>query len=160
MVWVKWGLLGLAGVLLAIQLVPYGGNHTNPPVVAEPVWDSEETRDLTVKACFDCHRNESVWPWYSNIAPISWSIQHHVDDGRAVLNFSEWNRPQEGDESAETVREGSMPPQQYLLTHRLTDDELNALAVGLAATLGDEEGEGGEGDENHESEEADEREDE
>ena len=154
MVWVKWGLLGFAGALLVIQLVPYGRDHTNPPVVAEPVWDSEETRDLTVKACFDCHSNEVIWPWYSNIAPFSWSIQNHVDEGRAALNFSEWNRPQEGDESAETVREGSMPPQQYLLTHAFTDYELNALAVGLAATLGDEEG-----DEGHESEEDDERED-
>jgi hypothetical protein len=68
-------------------------------------------------------------------------VQRDVDEGREELNYSEWNRPQEGEESAETVREGSMPPRSYLLTHpdaRLTDAELTALANGLAATFGDE----------------------
>lgn len=144
MVWVKRGLLGLAGLLIVVQLIPYGRDHTNPPVIAEPAWDSEQTRELTVKACFDCHSNEVIWPWYSNVAPISWLVQRDVDEGREELNFSEWNRPQEGDEAAETVRDGSMPPRQYLLTHseaRLSEADMNALAVGLAVTLGDEDGE-------------------
>ena len=143
--WVKWGLASLIGVLVIIQVVPYGRDHTNPPVVEEPVWDSTRTRDLAVRACFDCHSNETVWPWYSNVAPLSWLVQRDVDEGREELNLSEWDRPQEGEESAETVREGSMPPGQYLLTHpgaRLTDAELTALAGGLAATLGDEGQEG------------------
>jgi hypothetical protein len=77
------------------------------------------------------------------VAPVSWLVQRDVDQGREELNYSEWNRPQEGEESAETVRDGSMPPRAYLLTHpeaSLTDGELAALADGLAATFGDESG--------------------
>jgi hypothetical protein len=146
----KWGLAALLGGLLVIQLVPYGRDHDNPPVVVEPSWDSTETRELTVRACFDCHSNETVWPWYSNVAPVSWLVQWDVDEGREELNYSEWNRSQEGEESAETVREGSMPPRSYLLTHpeaRLTDPELAVLADGLAATFGDEGEDGAEEEE-------------
>lgn len=127
-------------VFLAIQLVPYGRAQTNPRVVAEPAWDSATTRELAVRACFDCHSNETSWPWYSNIAPISWSLQNHVDEGREKLNFSEWDGSQQGDEAAETVRDRSMPPTQYLLVHpsaRLSDAELAALERGLTATFGD-----------------------
>jgi len=67
----------LAGgiVFIAMQLVPYGHAHTNPPVTGEPKWDSPQTRELAKRACFDCHSNETDWPWYSNIAPVSWLIQ-------------------------------------------------------------------------------------
>jgi hypothetical protein len=139
--WVKWGLAAIVGGLLTIQLVPYGRAHDNPLVMAEPSWDSALTRELAVRACFDCHSNETRWPWYSNVAPLSWLVQRDVDEGREKLNYSEWNRAQEGEESAETVREGTMPPDAYLLTHpgaRLTDSELVALAEGLAATFGGE----------------------
>lgn len=139
--WVKWSLVVIVGGLLVIQLVPYGRAHENPAVVAEPSWDSPQTRELAVRACFDCHSNETVWPWYSNVAPFSWLVQRDVEEGREHLNYSEWNRPQEGDESAETVHEGSMPPNYYLWTHseaRLTDAELATLADGLEATFGSE----------------------
>ena len=152
--WVKWGLAAFLGGLLVIQLIPYGRDHVNPPVVAEPTWVSVQTRELAVRACYDCHSNETVWPWYSNVAPVSWLVQRDVDEGREELNFSEWNRPQEGDESAETVREGSMPPRSYLLTHpdaRLTDVQLTALADGLAATFGS----GNDGDDDEEGDEED-----
>jgi len=145
--WLRWGLISLMTALVVVQVIPYGRDHANPLVVAEPVWDSTKTRDLAVRACFDCHSNETVWPWYSNVAPMSWLLQRDVEEGREALNFSEWNRPQEGEEAAETVREGSMPPGPYLFTHpdgRLTDTELTALADGLTATLGDEGREGGE----------------
>jgi mono/diheme cytochrome c family protein len=147
---VKWVLVALLGGLLVIQLIPYGRDHDSPPVAAEPSWDSSQTRELAVRACFDCHSNQTVWPWYSNVAPISWLVQRDVDEGRDELNYSEWDRDQEGEESAETVREGSMPPNSYLLTHpdaRLTDAELALLADGLAATFGEEsEDEHGESD--------------
>jgi hypothetical protein len=139
--WVRWGVVVIVGGLLLIQLVPYGRDHDNPPVVAEPAWDSPQTRELAVRACYDCHSNETEWPWYSNVAPISWLVQRDVDEGREELDFSEWNLSQEGDESAETVREGSMPPSQYLLTHpeaRLTDAELAALEAGLVGTFGED----------------------
>ncbi|MGB8361494.1 MAG: heme-binding domain-containing protein [Acidimicrobiia bacterium] len=136
--WVKWGLFGVLGLLVLIQLVPYGRDHQNPAVVAEPSWDSPQTRDLAVRACFDCHSNETTWPWYSNIAPLSWLIQRDVDEGREHVNFSEWNRRQRSGESAETVREGEMPPPYYTVTHpnaRLSDSEMEALAQGLTASL-------------------------
>ena len=148
--WLKWVLAIVFGGLLVIQVIPYGRDHANPPVVVEPAWDSPQTRDLAAKACYDCHSNETIWPWYSNIAPLSWTVQRDVEEGRESLNFSEWNRPQEGEEAAETVREGSMPPGQYMLTHpeaRLTAAELSVLTEGLTATLG---GEGGEGEEHGE----------
>ena len=136
--WVKWGLFGALGLFVLIQFVPYGRDHQNPDVVAEPSWDSPQTRDLAVRACFDCHSNETTWPWYSNIAPLSWLIQRDVDEGREHLNFSEWNRRQRSGESAETVREGEMPPPYYTVTHpnaRLSDSEMQALAQGLTASL-------------------------
>ena len=87
-----------------VQFVPYGGDHTNPRVTQEPVWDRPQTRMLAVRACFDCHSNETVWPWYSNIAPMSWLIQRDVDEGRRKLNYSEWNRGQkEARESAKSL---------------------------------------------------------
>ena len=127
---------------LMIQLVPYGRNHTNPPVTMEPRWDRPRTRALAVRACFDCHSNETVWPWYSSVAPVSWLVQRDVDEGRRELNFSEWHRPQgEADESVGTVRKGELPPWFYSagVRHaRLTAEERSSLAAGLAATLGTE----------------------
>jgi hypothetical protein len=124
-------VLKLVGILIAvfvlIQLIPIGRDHTNPPVVAEPNWDSQQTRDLARRACFDCHSNETVWPWYSNIAPVSWLILRDVEEGRGVINFSEWsppvtNRSESGgrggsQEIAEVILEGEMPPLQYLPLH-------------------------------------------
>lgn len=140
--WIERGLVGSLGLLIVIQLVPYGRDHSNPAVVAEPAWDSPQTRELAVRACFDCHSNETIWPWYSNVAPVSWLTQRHVDEGREELNFSEWQLEQEGEEAAETVRERSMPTRDYLLTHpdaRLTDTERADLASGLAIMFGDED---------------------
>jgi mono/diheme cytochrome c family protein len=134
--------VGIVAVVLvaAIQLIPYGRDHTNPPVSAEPTWDSPETRALAETACFDCHSNETEWPWYSNVAPMSWLVQRDVDEGRETLNFSEWDRPQseEIDEVGDIVIEGEMPPTQYTLIHRdasLSDQERQALAEGLEATM-------------------------
>jgi mono/diheme cytochrome c family protein len=131
----------------AIQLVPYGRDHTNPPVGAEPQWDSPATRALVVRACFDCHSNETHWAWYSNVAPASWLIYHDVKEGREKLNFSTWGQqPEEAHESAEQVRNGTMPPAYYLPFHpdaQLTDAERAALIAGLEATFGSEGGDGG-----------------
>ena len=124
-------------LLLAMQFVPYGRQHTNPPVTAEPAWPDPAIRDLAVRACFDCHSNESVWPWYSNIAPASWLVQSDVDRARAILNFSTWDVPQFGaSEAAEMVLAGEMPPAKYRLLHRsanLTAGETSQLAQGLSA---------------------------
>ncbi|GIV68042.1 heme-binding domain-containing protein [Caldilinea sp.] len=134
------GLIILSGVL--IQLIPYGRAHQNPPVIAEPRWDSPKTRELFMRSCGDCHSNETVWPWYSNIAPVSWLIQRDVDEGRAKLNVSEWGRAKnESDEVVKVVQNGSMPPPIYLPLHpsaRLSDAERQTFLQGLAATFGNE----------------------
>ncbi len=141
----------LLGLFIVIQAVPYGRDHANPPVQAEPAWDSTQTRALAARACFDCHSNETAWPWYTQIAPVSWLAQRDVDEGRAKLNFSEFNRPKdEPGEAAKAVREGEMPPWYYTVAHpdaRLSPAEKEALIRGLEATLGrggqeEEEGHG------------------
>ncbi len=138
----KWGVFVIVGGFLLIQLVPYGRDHSNPPVKNEPVWDSPETRDLAQRACFDCHSNETIWPWYSNVAPISWLVQHDTEEGREELNFSEWGTSgegEEGQEMVEEIKEGEMPLRIYLITHpeaRLTQAEKEQLIDGLLATGG------------------------
>lgn len=125
-----------------IQLVPYGKDHTNPEVLAEPQWSSKETRDLMVRACYGCHSNQVEYPSYAKIAPISWAIQSHIDEGREKVNYSEFGitRGRFG-ESAETIQEGSMPPFFYTMFGRhpeakLTNEEKATLIAGLAATPG------------------------
>ena len=135
-------LVGLVLLFGLIQLVPYGRAHTNPPVTGEPAWDSPRTRELAVRACFDCHSNQTTWPWYSHVAPISWFLQNHVDGGREHLNFSQWDAkaPQRAAKhAAREVRGGDMPLSTYTWMHpaaRLTDAERDELAKGLIATFG------------------------
>jgi hypothetical protein len=137
--WLRAGLV-LVLAFAGMQFVPYGRDHMNPPVTAEPRWDSPETRALAKQACFDCHSNETKWPLYSNVAPVSWLIQRDVSQGRAVLNFSEWQRLQEkAKQAADEVSEREMPLHMYQLMHahaRLTDAERAQLAGGLPRTLG------------------------
>lgn len=136
-------LLVGVGVVISLLSLPYVVSRTNPPVRAEPKWDSPRTRELVVRACFDCHSNETVWPWYSYVPLISGKIVESVAEGREELNFSEWDRPQkEADESAESVAEGEMPPRGYVWLHSkawLTADEKKELIRGLEATFGSED---------------------
>lgn len=116
---VALGLAVVVAAVVAIQLVPYGRHHVNPPVWLEPRWDSTYTRELARRACFDCHSNETTW---------------------RALNFSEWDRRQkEARPSAKTVRKGEMPPWFYLVPRphaRLSDAERAELIRGLEATFG------------------------
>lgn len=129
----------LIGVFALLQLVPYGRAHSNAPVIQEPKWDSPRTRELAVRACFDCHSNETRWPAYANVAPLSWVVQYDIEIGRSVINFSEWNVTHPlASYSGLSVRTGSMPPATYRMAHpeaRLTEQELVELARGLDATL-------------------------
>jgi len=138
----RWTLrivIGLVALFAVIQLVPYGRSHTNPPVTAEPSWDSSQTRALAKRACFDCHSNLTTWPWYSNVAPVSWLVQRDVDGGRAALDFSEWNSPQDGaNDLTDVIADGAMPPWYYKIQHpksRLSSAEKHQLLDGMVATL-------------------------
>ena len=146
-------LLGAIGLLLlcfvALNLIPV--NRANPPVIKEPNWDSPQTRELAKRACFDCHSNETIWPWYSYVAPMSWLVARDINEGRQRLNFSEWGVPRTGGEEGresgegielgelgETISEGRMPPANYLPTHPqavLTAAEKQALIDGLMKSL-------------------------
>ena len=136
-------LVVAAGLLGAAQLIPYGRSHGNPATVAEPKWNAPETRELFFRVCRDCHSNETEWPWYSQIAPVSWLVQYDVDEGRSHFNVSEWGQgEQHGDEAAKMVREGEMPLWFYLPLHseaRLTPEEHARFVEGLVQTFGDEE---------------------
>jgi hypothetical protein len=137
-------LLGvaIAGFLL-IQLIPYGRNHVNPPVTGEPAWDTPRTKELAKRACFDCHSNETVYPWYSNVAPVSWLVMHDIEEGRGNLNFSEWETGSKralhaADEVGEVISSGQMPMPIYLIQHpeaRLTEAEKQELIKGFEASL-------------------------
>ena len=134
----KWIAFALVASLVVIQLVPYGRDHTNPPGGRQIAWDSPRTHELMTDACMDCHSNLTKWPWYSNVAPISWLVQKDVEDGREALNLST-DGEVEVDEMIEAIREGSMPPWQYKPTHpgaRLSDQETQDLIRGLEATFG------------------------
>ena len=133
-------VLGVAGIGGLMQLLPIAKDLTNPPVLQEPAWDSPQTRDLTRRACFDCHSNETVWPWYSQIAPLSWMIAQDVFGARATFKCSEGVpdpnlTPQE---IHAIVEEGEMPPGLYLLSHpgaRLSLAEIRLLADGLSRSM-------------------------
>jgi hypothetical protein len=129
---IRW-VISLVLVLVGIQFVP--ASRTNPPEKAV-VMAPPEVHDLLVRACFDCHSHRTVWPWYSRVAPVSWLVAHHVEDGRADLNFSEW--PVFDLEEKELylrdienqLVKGEMPPGYYKIAHagaRLTDEEVALL---------------------------------
>lgn len=132
--------LGLA-MLILIQLIPLGRNHQNPPAGTEPAWDSPRTRELVQDACYDCHSNHTEWPWYSNVAPMSWLVYNDVMEAREVFNFNEIS-PEQGKGLVELmvgqVSEAKMPPLQYQAIHpeaRFSSAERQELIDGLRATF-------------------------
>jgi len=133
------GAIAAVALFIAIQFVPYGRDHINPPVVQEPKWDSPQTRELAARACFNCHSNQTDWPWYSNVAPISWLLYRDVINGREQMNFSEWDRPQREARQAPTkIEKGEMPQWYYVPLHpeaSLTAAEKKTLMDGLRATI-------------------------
>ncbi len=141
--WLRFGLVGAVGGALAIQLVPYGRAHADGREAPVP-WPSPEAEALFDGACADCHTEQTSWPWYSNVAPMSWLVQRDVDRGRDAWNLSE--ELDDLDDGAEELLDGSMPPRQYELAHpdaRLSDEEQALLVVAfeeLAARYDDQGG--------------------
>jgi hypothetical protein len=113
--------LAVLGVFVLIQAIPV--ETGNPPVTAD-IPAPPEVKAILRRACYDCHSNETRWPWYSRVAPVSWLVAWDVREGRAELNFSTWNEYGTRDrvgklkESWEEVDEGEMPPWFYLPVHR------------------------------------------
>ncbi len=134
------GLLLLA-FLLGAQLVrpaktspAVEQNRTLAAMMAVP----DEVHNVLARACGDCHSHQTVWPWYSNVAPVSWLVVNHVNEARRKLNLSDWAKysPQQArhklEEICDVVTSGEMPLQSYLLLHpaaKLTPDEVAALCA-------------------------------
>jgi mono/diheme cytochrome c family protein len=114
--------LWLVLVVLAVAQV-FRIDRTNPPIQQDVAAPPEVARILH-RACYDCHSNETVWPGYSHVAPVSWLVARDVREGRRDLNFSAWNtydakkKAKKLKETADEVAEGEMPPWYYVLTHR------------------------------------------
>jgi len=125
-----WTGIGIA--FLAFQLVPI--DRENPPVESE-VTAPEEVREVLARACYDCHSNESRWPWYGYIAPTSWLVAYDIDEARDHMNFSTWNQYDEDEqidmieEVWEEVEEGEMPPFFYTPLHPPAQLDENDRAV-------------------------------
>lgn len=134
---VRVAAITVTAIFVLAQLVPYGRDHDNPPVTAAAPWPDAESAALVRTACYDCHSNETRWPPESHVAPFSWLIQRDVDEARAAMNFSEWERDDnEADDAAEEVADGTMPPRRYLLAHpdaRLSNDERRLLVRAFEA---------------------------
>lgn len=135
-------ILGVIILLLLIQGVPYGRNHDSRPIIRELTWDTPGTRIMAKRACFDCHSYETTWPWYSQIAPISWLVQHDVDDGLRKLNFSDWRsgarKGEHPDKIENEIKHDEMPPLLYRLAHpesRLSDTEKRDVINGLSNSI-------------------------
>ena len=136
-------LLGTGGLVVVIvaALVVVGNvavSHINPPVTYNRIqWDSPETEQLMRTACYDCHSNETVWPWYSYVAPMAFLVANDVEEGRARLNLSTGRGEMEAGELIEKIRSGEMPPAIYLVMHpdaNLSADQKAALIAGIRAS--------------------------
>jgi hypothetical protein len=109
-------------VLLLVAAQAVRVERTNPPV-ARDVDAPADVREILRRACYDCHSHETVWPWYSRVAPVSWLVAHDVREGREELDFSTWDayppakRTKKLRKSMEEVDEGEMPPWSYTLMH-------------------------------------------
>lgn len=132
-------LTKLTGIIIVIfvfiQFIPI--SIENPEFDVEYDFNAPvEVREIVVNSCFDCHSNQTNWPWYSYLAPMAWLVTNHVNEGREHLNFSKWLKyPEENilkikSEMIEEIEDGEMPLSSYLITHsnaEITDEKLLIL---------------------------------
>lgn len=115
-------------LVVFIAMQAFRIDKTNPQAAKELDFisinkPSKDIAKVLKASCYDCHSNESTYPWYSNVAPVSWFLKHHIDEAREELNFSEWGNFSEKrkakklEEITEEVEEGEMPMTSYLLMH-------------------------------------------
>ena len=116
----KGALLAIAAVLIICQFIRI--DKHNPPVI-EDIPADPSVKSILKQSCYDCHSNETKWPWYSNVAPVSWLLASDTSEGRSKFNFSTWGRysPEERaiilKRVVHEVHEGDMPPWYYTLKH-------------------------------------------
>jgi hypothetical protein len=117
----RFVLIGLGVLFVALQFIPV--ERTNPPVTG--LVDAPEDVLTTLRrSCWDCHSNETDWPWYAYVAPMSLRVSQHVWMGREHVNFTEWDgydaeeRDESYEEIAKEIDRGGMPLKDYLLVHR------------------------------------------
>ena len=134
-------IIAIVFVIGFIVIQFYRPDRTNPPIVqAETIGATtaipENVNQILVRSCNDCHSNETVYPWYSNISPFSWLLAEHIEEGRRELNVSVWTtysgkkKRHKLDEVCEQVTSGAMPHNQYLWMHRdalLSEEEKKNL---------------------------------
>lgn len=140
-------LLGLLAVLLAAQLFQIDKNSPTYDLdndMLAQVTAPAEVKDILKQACYDCHSYETKYPWYTNIAPFSWWIDEHIQDGRRHLNFSEWGnydlkkKKHKLEELIHEVEEGEMPLNSYTWAHseaNLSEEQIEALISWTKATM-------------------------
>ncbi len=124
-------VIGLVALAIGLQFIPV--NRTNPEVVYD--FDgSAEVKAILKRSCYDCHSNETQWPWYSHVAPASWILAKHVKEGREHLNFSDWEALKDivwiRTQIYTMIESGQMPLKSYLPMHpsaNVSDEELTIL---------------------------------
>ena len=146
-------IVGFIVLIALIQFVPT--QHSNPPAADPVVFADPNAEAIARRACYDCHSNQTVWPWYAYIAPFSWYSINHVAEGRAQLNFSDvaatltqarageedgeqTTMAELAEESAETINKNEMPPAYYTLIHKdaiLSATDKEALIAGINQAL-------------------------
>ena len=144
--WFKRIALALVAALVAAQFIPL--KKTNPPVDPSKTMYASlpvpaNVQNIFERSCKDCHSNETAWPWYSHVAPVSWAIVSDVHGGRAELNLSEWDtynakrKDRKFKEICDQLTSGEMPDVKYTSIHRdarLTDTERTAVCQWAEAT--------------------------
>ena len=134
----KKKVLGIIVVFVLIQFIRPEKNNSNISKndISTEYQIPSEVKDILKTSCADCHSNSTEYPWYSEIAPISWFIAQHVNEGKEHLNFSEWttyNNRQKNhiiEEMEEVLEEHEMPLNSYLLIHKnakLSDNQYTVL---------------------------------
>jgi heme-binding protein len=121
-----WLALAFAGMFFALQFAPSPVQplvrSTTDPRVHLQIVGHPEVEAILDRACKDCHSNQTHVPWYGYVAPMSWMVSQHVNQGREMLNFSDWDSRQptanEMEELCDAVSSGSMPLRSYTLIHR------------------------------------------
>ena len=138
---VRWALAITLVLLIGAQFVPV--DRTNPATRPEASLLNQKTTSPAVRAilersCRDCHSNDTRWPWYSRVAPISWFLLNHVNGGRDRLNYSRWTSYESDDQDkflngmCTLTRKGRMPVSSYLWIHRdakLSDADIKTLCA-------------------------------